>query len=146
MTNKLSYGPRIIVRFMYALLWRWIETWMKPTRSWVRRFTMLRRLWRRRVLRCTKIYCSRTKRRVKAVVDIVYFVDSLTTTLLTIIIMLARQQTRTVALTFINRNHFGLGSVIMHWLRTALNRVRWEENQQFHAIEQRGSTIPKSAE
>ena len=40
---------------------------------------------------------------------------------------------------------FGLFNAIMHYLRTALNRVRWEENQQFRSIEQRGSTVPKSA-
>ena len=52
---------------------------------------------------------------------------------------------RTPALLLRTSYFFGLGGAILHWLRTSLNRIRWEENQQFHAIERRGSTVPKSA-
>jgi len=60
--------------------------------------------------------------------------------------MILRHISRNPTLNFTPRFAFGIGQAILHWIRTSLNRVRWEENQQFHAIERRGSTVPKSAE
>lgn len=50
------------------------------------------------------------------------------------------------ALTHSPRAPIGFFRTLLHLLRTALNRVRWEENQQFTALEKRSSTVPKSAE
>lgn len=44
------------------------------------------------------------------------------------------------------RNNFGLFKALMHLVRTTLNKIRWEENQQFTALETRASNLPKSAE
>lgn len=44
------------------------------------------------------------------------------------------------------RSPMSFFKTILHIVRTALNRVRWEENQQFTALEQRSSTVPKNAE
>ena len=53
---------------------------------------------------------------------------------------------RASTLTRIAQQRFGLARALLHWLRTSLNRVRWEENQQFTALERRTSTVPKTAE
>ena len=41
---------------------------------------------------------------------------------------------------------FSIFKAIMHYVRTAMNRVRWEENQQFTSLQERGSTVPKNVE
>lgn len=50
--------------------------------------------------------------------------------------------------TIINHNkyYFGLGNVILQYIRTRLNRIRWEENRQFTALQQRSSNVPKNTE
>ena len=45
-----------------------------------------------------------------------------------------------------NKQSFGLFNAIMHYIRTAMNKVRWEENQQFTSIEKRANNVPKTAE
>lgn len=45
-----------------------------------------------------------------------------------------------------SKSTFGLFNALLHFMRTALNRIRWEENQQFTALDKRASTVPKNSE
>lgn len=49
-------------------------------------------------------------------------------------------------LTLTPRCRFGLGSLLLHYIRTLMNRVRWEENREMRSLETRGSTLPRSTE
>jgi hypothetical protein len=56
----------------------------------------------------------------------------------------ARRLTATLTLT--PHAPFGLGSLLLHYIRTLMNRVRWEENRELRSLETRGSTVPQSTE
>lgn len=63
-----------------------------------------------------------------------------------ILIMLRVVKRLSPALTRTPTFSIGFFRSLLHLMRTALNRVRWEENQQFTALEKRSSTVPKSAQ
>lgn len=48
-------------------------------------------------------------------------------------------------LVYSTKHNFGLFKTLLHLMRTALNRVRWEENQQFTALEKRSSNVPQNS-
>lgn len=37
-------------------------------------------------------------------------------------------------LTLSSRFGFGLGSLLLHYIRTLMNRVRWEENRELRSL------------
>lgn len=41
---------------------------------------------------------------------------------------------------------FGLGNLLLHYIRTLMNRVRWEENRELRALETRSNNLPRSTE
>jgi hypothetical protein len=38
------------------------------------------------------------------------------------------------SLTLPSRFRFGLGSLLLHYIRTLMNRVRWEENRELRSL------------
>ena len=44
------------------------------------------------------------------------------------------------------RYSFGLGTAIVTYVRTLMNRVRWEENREFTAIQNKNTQVPKNIE
>jgi hypothetical protein len=41
---------------------------------------------------------------------------------------------------------FALGRLLLHYVRTLMNRVRWEENREIRSLETRGGNLPRSTE
>ena len=44
------------------------------------------------------------------------------------------------------RTHFGVGKLILHYIRTVLNRIRWEENRELHSLQTRNANLPRTTE
>lgn len=45
-----------------------------------------------------------------------------------------------------NQYSYRLANLLIQYIRTTLNKIKWEDNRQFSAIEQRQSRVPKNTE
>lgn len=52
--------------------------------------------------------------------------------------------TKSITTTIVNP--FGVGKLILHYIRTVLNRIRWEENRELHSLQSRSTTLPRNTE
>lgn len=44
------------------------------------------------------------------------------------------------------RARFGVGKLILHYIRTVMNRIRWEENRELHSLQARNPNLPRTTE